>query len=423
MSYELHDACKVMPEMAAHEFDALKESIAAGWDSRYPVLLFEGKILDGRHRYKAAIEVGVQPTFAEWDGARHDGNPFRFVWQIHDARRHWQSQEQRHACWTLCAISMAKWQQEAERIRDEANRKRAESAKGNQNAAKEKPENSGCTVSAPTDSREKESRKSRTKKAESSGTNRGAVQRTEKIRKLSDDLGMPEVFTDMAAGKIKAHAALKMLEEEKRRRELQRPAAIALPTGIHHGDFRELADQIPDNSVELVFTDPPYDGESAALFEDAARVAARILKPGGSLIAYSGQKYLPQVYAGMGKHLTYWWTLACVHQGGNQLLQRLGVRCGWKPLVWYVKGGRGDVQNVIVDTISGDREKFAHEWQQSQAEAEHLIRELCSPDGLVVDFFLGGGTTAAACAAVGRRFIGFEINAASIEKAAKRLAA
>ena len=57
------------------------------------------------------------------------------------------------------------------------------------------------------------------------------------------------------------------------------------------------------------------------------------------------------------------------------------------------------------------------------AQAEHLIRELCSPDGLVVDFFLGGGTTAAACAAVGRRFIGFEINAASIEKAAKRLAA
>lgn len=217
--------------------------------------------------------------------------------------------------------------------------------------------------------------------------------------------------------------ARKQVSEKQRADDLTRPTEQALPAGIHRGDFRELAHIIPNESVELVFTDPPYDEESVELYEAAAKEAARILKPGGSMIAYSGQRHLPAVLAGMSKHLRYWWTIAGVHEGGNQMLQKLGIRCGWKPLVWFVKGTRGDVQNVLLDVVRGDREKFAHAWQQSQAEAEYYIRELCSEGGTVVDFFLGGGTTAAACEATGRRCIGFEVNAAALESAAKRLAA
>lgn len=215
--------------------------------------------------------------------------------------------------------------------------------------------------------------------------------------------------------------AARQTKEKKRADDLARPVAISMPAGIYHGDFRQLADEIPDGSVDLIFTDPPYDLDAVGLYEDAARIAARILKPGASMIAYSGHRFLPEVYSGMSKHLRYWWTCACVHEGGNSLLQRLGIRAGWKPLVWYVKDTRGDVQNVIVDTVRGDREKFAHEWQQAQSEAEYFIDELCAPGGLVVDFFLGGGTTAAAAKRLDRRFIGFEINAASVERSIGRI--
>jgi predicted methyltransferase len=94
--------------------------------------------------------------------------------------------------------------------------------------------------------------------------------------------------------------------------------STTLPPGLHHGDFRELADQIADGSVQLVFTDPPYDKDSVDLYEDAARVARRILKPGGSFVAYSGQRHLLDVAAACSRHLDYWWTFAGVHEGTQQ---------------------------------------------------------------------------------------------------------
>jgi DNA modification methylase len=127
------------------------------------------------------------------------------------------------------------------------------------------------------------------------------------------------------------------------------------------------------------------------------------------------------VLAGCAKHLDYWWTIAGVHSGGNQLLQKLGIRCGWKPLIWFVKGTRGDVQNILVDVVTGRREKDIHHWQQAEAEAMYYIEHLTSPRGLVVDFFLGGGTTAVAAQKLGRSWIGFEVDASAAERTSQRL--
>lgn len=417
-----HAACLKLPPMAPHEYEALKKSIGEGWDNRYPILTYDGEILDGRHRFEACAELGIKPTFIEWDRQRCEGNPFRFVWQEHDARRNWQSGEQRQLCYEDCEEGASAWDRRQSLIQAEANQARREATRQQPRTEDNRqlaPKSVGTTVSGTT-SRSGHQKGERAK-AELAGTNRGAVQRAAKIRKLARETGKPDIVEDVKTGKVKAHAALKSLEEDKRRIELQRPVEIELPAGLHRGDFRELSDKIADSSVELVFTDPPYDGESVSLYEDAARVAARILKPGGSFIAYSGQRHLLGVLQACSKHLNYWWTIAGVHSGGNQILQKLGIRCGWKPLVWFVKGGRGDVQNVLLDIVTGDREKDAHHWQQAEEEAIYYIEHLTSPHGLVVDFFLGGGTTAVAAQKLGRPWIGFEIDAGAVERASERL--
>jgi DNA methylase len=217
-------------------------------------------------------------------------------------------------------------------------------------------------------------------------------------------------------------AETRQANESKRKANLQRQVSVELPEGLHHGDFRKLSQEITAESVDLIFTDPPYDAESIPLFGDAAREAARILKPGGSFIAYCGQTQLPYVLPQCAEHLRYWWTIAGVHSGGNQMLEKLGIRCGWKPLVWFVKDTRGDVQNVLLDVVSGAREKDVHRWQQAEEEALYYIEHLVSASGLVVDFFLGGGTTAVAANKLGRRWIGFEQDAEAAERTTKRLA-
>ena len=52
-----------------------------------------------------------------------------------------------------------------------------------------------------------------------------------------------------------------------------------------------------------------------------------------------------------------------------------------------------------------------------------MILASCPPGGLVLDPFLGSGTTAAASARLGRRFAGFEIHADYCRVARERVAA
>ena len=52
---------------------------------------------------------------------------------------------------------------------------------------------------------------------------------------------------------------------------------------LQFGDMKTLGENIPDNSIDLIFTDPPYNEASLSLYGDLAKLADRVLKPGGSL--------------------------------------------------------------------------------------------------------------------------------------------
>lgn len=53
---------------------------------------------------------------------------------------------------------------------------------------------------------------------------------------------------------------------------------------------------------------------------------------------------------------------------------------------------------------------------------EHFIKTLTNPGDLVLDPFMGSGSTGVACANTGRNFIGFELDDGYFEVASKRLA-
>jgi DNA modification methylase len=69
----------------------------------------------------------------------------------------------------------------------------------------------------------------------------------------------------------------------------------------------------------------------------------------------------------------------------------------------------------------GPEERPLHPWQQALEPVRHWIRQVSEPGELVVDPFVGSGTTAVAAVLEGRRFIGCEIDPGCVETTRRRL--
>jgi DNA modification methylase len=213
--------------------------------------------------------------------------------------------------------------------------------------------------------------------------------------------------------------------EEEEAAERRRRAAEAEKldlAGFHHGDFREVAKIIPDGSVDLIFADPPYDRGSLPLYGELASIGAAKLVEGGSLICYFGQYQLAEVVNLLTPHLRLWWALAVQHTGTSARMREYGVIVRWKPLLWFVKGTRGDKNTFVEDLVESRQEKGEHPWQQSIREAAYYVGKLVPKGGLVFDPFCGGGTTVAACRDLGIRFVTCDTDGESLAIAKNRVA-
>lgn len=185
-------------------------------------------------------------------------------------------------------------------------------------------------------------------------------------------------------------------------------------------DFRQA--DIADESIDCIITDPPYPREFLHLYGDLAEFAARVLKPGGSLLTMCGQSYLPDVFSLTLPHLRYHWTISYLTPGGQsaQLWQR-SINTFWKPLLWLTKGTyEGDWQGDVIR--SGGNEKSHHDWQQSVSGMVDLVHRFTLPDQLILDPFCGSGTTGVACVVQQRRFIGIDQDGKAVAAAAERIA-
>jgi hypothetical protein len=79
-----HPLAELLPPMTEREYQNLKADMQAN-GLREPVTLYNDRILDGRSRYRACRELGIEPKFSEWDGR---GSPLQFIMSMNLQRRH-----------------------------------------------------------------------------------------------------------------------------------------------------------------------------------------------------------------------------------------------------------------------------------------------------------------------------------------------
>jgi DNA modification methylase len=187
-------------------------------------------------------------------------------------------------------------------------------------------------------------------------------------------------------------------------------------------DFRKVGNEVKDNSIDLIFTDPPYiTDDSIDLYESLAIMGKRVLKEGWSCLCYVTQTSLYEVLKVMSPYLKYWWIISLKH-GGNNGRHGRGIFVEWKPILWFVKGNSRFSIDFVSDYIKSDPpEKILHPWEQSTKEAEYYIDYLTPANGIVLDVMMGSGTTGVSALKLGRDFIGIEKDKETFEIAKRRI--
>ena len=98
--YKTHDLAELMPPMGDDEYNGLIDSIQRQ-GLLVPITIYEGKILDGRHRYRAAKEVKYRFSAKDFVQLPPGIDPEQFVLATNGPRRNLNREQKKELVVTL----------------------------------------------------------------------------------------------------------------------------------------------------------------------------------------------------------------------------------------------------------------------------------------------------------------------------------
>jgi len=223
------------------------------------------------------------------------------------------------------------------------------------------------------------------------------------------------------------------------------------------GDSFEHIKKIPEHSVDLVLTDPPYNlgrystGNikmswrkdfnndvaewDTTIFNPADWLDEfrRILKPTGNIFAFTSYNLLGPWHRTFDPVFDTFQFMCWHKTNPPPKLRRAGflnscelIVCAWnKGHTWNFTNQK-DMHNFIESPICMGRERVknpVHPTQKPVKVLNHLVRLATKPGDLVFDPFMGVGSTGVSALQLGRRFTGIEIDPLYFQAACKRIEA
>jgi len=236
-----------------------------------------------------------------------------------------------------------------------------------------------------------------------------------------------------------------------------------------HGDCIELFPKIPDASIDAIITDPPYgitkcDWDKVVPFDSLWKHYNRVLKRNGVIVIFGTEPFTSELVcsnkkmfrekltwqkhrpSNMGNakrmHLKYSEDIIVFSFGRNiynpQMQPRTsnrvrqaqkGTSKQWRtngntsrevcfatqyaPRSWDSFNADWKYPSNILPfpaVVSNSREKVNHPTQKPVSLLMYLIKTYTQEDALILDTFMGSGTTGVACINTGRKFIGMELD-------------
>lgn len=205
------------------------------------------------------------------------------------------------------------------------------------------------------------------------------------------------------------------------------------------GDSRVVARSIPDSSVDLIFTDPPwgidfrYHNGYKDSYNDYTSLASwivdesnRILKPGGFAFVYQATKRLREIWQYFPEDARLFSSCKNFIQ-----LRKIPVEYAVDYIVFWQKPGKFKLKSMVKDwhlantanTANGSSRGVKRKTSPPRPldTVISIISQMSAEDDIVIDWFLGSGTTAVACKMLNRKYLGIEINTETAEWARERI--
>lgn len=402
---------QVMPPLTAEEYNELKNDIASR-GVMVPIEYDEhGNVLDGHHRLQICVELGIKEFPKVIRAGMTEAEKRTHARKLNMARRQLNQVQRRELI-----------QEQLRETPEKSDRQigRELGVAGNTVTAQRKEmertaqiEQLKTTIGA--------DGKERPRQVE-----RKPVTIFNPTRREEKAIQNPNVVERMADTGANVLTAEKQIHREEKAERKAFTLDDEMPEDVcrlYNEDIRDGLPIIPDNSVDFIITDPPYPAEYIPLYGDLSKLAARVLKPGGSMLVMCGQSYFPQVMAQLCTAMNYHWCMAYTTPGGQspQLFHKR-VNTFWKPVLWFTKGEyTGDYVGDVLKSPVNDNDKRYHDWGQSLGGLRDIVGRFSNPGDIILDPFLGGGTTGVAAVTMGRKFIGADIEQTNIDISRQRI--
>ena len=216
---------------------------------------------------------------------------------------------------------------------------------------------------------------------------------------------------------------------------------------LMQGDCLEVMRGIPNESVDMVLTDPPYgttscNWDSVIPFEPMWEQLNRLIKPNGAIVLTACQPFTSALIMSNIKMFKYCWVWNKRQVGNPMLAKKQPLRITEDIIVFnskiYKTQGLVECQKIttqgtrITDNLNGGKRPkqylqthtnypknlieykkdrpSVHSTQKPVALMEYLIKTYTNESETVLDFTMGSGTTGVAAKNLNRDFIGIELD-------------
>jgi len=422
--YEFHELCELLPEMVGDELWQLAEDISKPHDLLEPIVLYEGKILDGRNRYNACkliLRPFTEKDFIEFDES-WGIDPFDYIESKNFHRRHlttWQ-----RAKWGLIHLEREREKAKERQIRKPIKDSVPTKLEGTEVYGE------ALDLAAKRVSVDRKTLSQVEKIVIASETDPEIKAKVKKLDKKEKNISITGVFDD--------------IREKEREQELleivKKPRKIS--GTIIHGDFFDKIKKIKDDSVDLLFVDPPDNvlpgewdtfesrKEFRAFCESWLNLVVPKVKDTGRIYICSSQEHKYLFYSFMQQNSKLFlkfnfgqeiiWHYKKKTKPSNKKLYR--YTC--EP-IFYLYGKKADELNFPPESsgeIQNNVWTIAQEKSQKPLELlRRIILTGSQEDDLILDPFARSGSTGVVCEELQRNYILIEKDSEQIEIAKDRI--